>query len=160
MGLAWNTREWLKAEARGDLSKGSKIEFHFSSGKELFDETLISVDRHHSSAGQWVISPKQSRFYSVSVITRPVYALPQELCLSFICFPRVEHIGDATILGPPIDEVASEFGALLPALVREPLLPLGVRRQDDKPLKYPQHTPRCPAVRLPENQHKLRGSTP
>ena len=40
------------------------------------------------------------------------------------------------MIGPPIEEVALEFGALLSVLVREPLIPIGLRRQDDKPLTY------------------------
>jgi hypothetical protein len=136
MGLAWNTREWLAAQAGGKAATASNIEFHFLSGKELFDETYISADRHHSSAGEWVVLPRPSGFYSVSVVTRPVYALPKELCLTFSCFSREERIGNSTMIGPPIEEVALEFGALLSVLVREPLLPLGVRRQDDKPLMY------------------------
>lgn len=134
MALAWNTREWL-AHARSETS-GSKIEFHFLRGKALFDETGISPDRHHSSAGEWVMLPRPSGFYSVSVVTRPVYAPPQELCLSFSCFSRETRTGKGITIGPPVEEVALEFGALLSVLVREPLLPLGVRRQDDKPINY------------------------
>src|SRR5436190_1735987 len=109
-GLAWNTREWLAAQTRGETAHGTKVEFHFLSGKELFDETSISADRRRSSAGEWVMLPRPSGFYSVSVVTRPVYAIPQELCLSFTCFSREERIGVGTLLGPPIEEIALEFG--------------------------------------------------
>lgn len=121
MGLAWNTREWLAREARGETPpSGSKVEFHFLSGQELFDETCISPDRHHSSAGERVVLPRHPGLYSVRVVTRPVYALPQELSLSFDCFSREERIGRSVSSGPPVEEVALEFGALLSALVRDP----------------------------------------
>ena len=136
MGLAWNTHELLAREAQGETPTGSQVEFHFLSRRKLFDETCISPDRDHSSAGEWVVFPHHPGFYSVRVVTRPVYALPQELCLSFDCFSREEQIGRSLSSGPPVEEAALEFGALLSVLVREPLVPLGVRRQDDKPIAY------------------------
>src|SRR5436190_715242 len=49
--------------------------------------------------------------------------------------------------GPPIDEVAIELGSLLSLLVREPLIPLGPRRIDGRPIRFDQvnrQVPRSP----------------
>jgi len=63
--------------------------------------------------------------------------LPQELCLSFECFSKEEEIAEnSMIMGPPIEQVALEFGALLSTLTREPLVPLGIHRLDDRPVKH------------------------
>jgi hypothetical protein len=136
MALVWNTRQLLNSsptEPKRDAP--TPVEFHFLSRRELYDNTIITADRHHSSAGEWVIFGDH-RWYSVSVVTRPTYALPQELCLSFDCFTKEERIGTSTSVGPPIDEVALEFGALLSLLVREPLFPIGTRRISGKPFKF------------------------
>jgi hypothetical protein len=92
-----------------------------------------------AGAVEWAILGDHD-WYSVAVITRPVYAIPQELCLSFDCFSKRETVGVSVIDGPPIDDVALEFGALLSLLVREPLLPLGTRRIGGKPLKLSSYS--------------------
>ncbi len=43
------------------------------------------------------------------------------------------------VTGPPIDKVASELITLLSVFAREPLLPLGLRRQDDRPVTTPYY---------------------
>jgi hypothetical protein len=135
VGLAWNTKRLLAAQAEGETARGSRVEYHFLSGRRLFDATIVTADRNHSSAGEWVVLPAEADFYSVSVVSRPTYSLPQELCLSFNCYFKEESIGKGSKIGPPIEEVALEFGALLSVLAREPLLPLGIHRQDDKPIR-------------------------
>jgi hypothetical protein len=135
MSLAWNTRLLLSPKMQDQPITPVPVEFHFLSHRELYDNTILTVDRHHSSAGEWV-AYGDHHWYTVSVITRPVYALPQELCLSFDCFHRSERIGDGTLIGPPVEEVALEFGMLLSVLVREPLLPLGTRRLDGRPIRF------------------------
>src|SRR5690242_499566 len=99
MSLRWNTCKLLSPEGQ----RGIPIEFHFLSGRELYDSTILSADRHHSSAGEWVVHGDH-RWYTVAVVTRPVYALPQELCLSFECFTKKESTAWATTIGPPIDD--------------------------------------------------------
>jgi hypothetical protein len=135
MALQWNTRQLMLSKSTGESVSPTPVEFHFLSRRELYDNMIVTADRHHSSAGEWVVYGDH-HWYSLSVVTRPVYALPQELCLSFDCFSKTETIGNSTSFGPPIDEVALEFGALLSLLVREPLLPLGTRRNDGKPVKF------------------------
>lgn len=134
MALVWNTQQLL-SKMDDKLAERSSVEFHFLSRRELYDGCIKTADRHHSSAGEWVVLG-DSHWYTVSVMTRPVYALPQELCLSFDCFAKTEKFGISTWSGPPIDEVAIEFGTLLSLLVREPLVPLGIRRWDGKPIKF------------------------
>jgi len=124
MSLAWNTRELLR-EAH---TSGAPIEYHFLSNRQLFDSTILTADITHSSAGHFAVFG-DSRWYTVSVVTRPVYALPQELCLSFVCADRTVTLGNATSSNPPTDDVALEYGALLSLLAREPLVPLGTRRE-------------------------------
>src|SRR5262249_14635873 len=122
------------------------VEFHFLSRRELYDSSILTADRYSSSAGEWVAWGSQP-WYSVSVITRPVYSLPQELCLTFGCFNRTTTIGTSSESRPPIEDVASEFAALLSLLVREPLVPLGTRRIGGKPIKLDdvgRHVPRPP----------------
>jgi hypothetical protein len=144
------------AEAQVGLQ--SPVEFYFLSRRELYDSTILTADRHHSSAGEWVVHG-DLHWYSVAVITRPVYAIPQELCLSFDCFSRSETIGNGTIVGPPIDEVSIEFGTLLSLLAREPILPLGARRIDGKPVKLDHgygHVFRPPpAERIPKRINSI-----
>ena len=65
------------------LGVGSK--YHLRSWRELYDRSIITADRHHSSMHEWVLRGDR-HFYTVTVISRPCYALPQELCLSFDCF--------------------------------------------------------------------------
>jgi hypothetical protein len=126
----------MATEGQWATPRGSRVEFHFLSGRQLYDGTIKSADPDHSSAGEWVVFPHPPGLYSVRVVTRPVYTLPQELCLSFNCFSREERIGKSVLIGPPIEEVALEFGAVLSALVREPLVPLGVRRLDEVPVVF------------------------
>ncbi len=78
--LAWNTKRLMEKPAGGQ-----KVEYHFLSGRRLRDGAVISADPDHSSAGGWVVSQGP---YAVSVLTRPTYALPQRLCLSFTCHTR------------------------------------------------------------------------
>jgi hypothetical protein len=118
MDLVWNTKQWLAEIESGRTPASSRVEFHFLSGRELYDEMILSPDRHHSSAGEWVLLPRPRNFYSVAVVSRPVYARPQELCLSFRCFSKEEKIGTSISIGPPIEEVALQFGHLLSVLVR------------------------------------------
>ena len=129
MALIWNTRQLISSASRSEPSRPTPVEFHFLSHRELYDSTIVTVDRHHSSAGEWVVRGDHHS-------TRPVYVLPQELCLSFDCFSKTEEIGNSKRSGPPIDDVALEFGALLSLLVREPLAPLGTRRIDGKLLSW------------------------
>ena len=135
MSLSWNTRQLISSRSSGQSVTSTPVEFHFLTGRELYDDTIVTADRHHSSAGEWVVCGDH-HWYSVTVVTRPVYALPQELCLSFDCFTNTETIGSGTIFGPPTEEVALEFGTLLSLLVREPLLPLGHRRIGGKPIRF------------------------
>ena len=151
MVLAWNTRQLLSSEP----GMATPVEFHFLSRRELYDSAIITADRHHSSAGEWVLRNSYPG-YSLAVITRPTYAVPQELCLSFDCFSKFEIIGRGKSEGPPIDEVAIEFGTLLSLLVREPLLPLGARRVGGKPVKFDRpygHVSRLP----PANEIPAKG---
>jgi hypothetical protein len=134
MSLAWNTRKLASAECGDDAQTPTPVEFHFLSRRELYDSSILTADRYSSSAGEWVAWGAYP-WYSVSVVTRPVYSLPQELCLSFGCFHRTTTIGNSSESGPPIEEVANEFAALLSLLVREPLVPLGTRRIGGKPIK-------------------------
>jgi hypothetical protein len=135
MALAWNTSQLLSAGSGDKPASATPVEFHFLSRRELFDSTISTVDRYHSSAGEWAVLGDH-HWYSVAVITHPVYTIPQELCLSFDCFSKTETAGTSQLHGPPIDDVALEFGALLSLLVREPLLPLGTRRISGKPCKF------------------------
>ncbi len=137
MSLAWNTRELIQSEC----SSGASIEYHFLSNRQLFDSCILTADVNHSSAGTFAVFG-DGRWYTVSVVTRPVYALPQELCLSFMCARRTISLGSATSSGPPVDEVALEYGALLSLLAREPLVPLGVRRQDGVALRFEESSGR------------------
>jgi hypothetical protein len=125
MALSWNTRQLLSSS-----SGGTPVEFHFLSRRQLYDSTILT----HGPI-EWAVVGDH-HWYSVAVITRPVYAIPQELCLAFDCFSKRETVGrSVTNEGPPIDDVALEFGVLLSLLVREPLLPLGTRRINGKPVK-------------------------
>jgi hypothetical protein len=140
MALVWNTRLLLSRDAQTRTS--TPVEFHFLSRCERYDSNIVTVDRHHSSAGGWAVYG-DNHWYSVSVISHPSYRLPQELCLSFDCFHRTESFGEQmssgetyTLLGPPTEEVALEFGTLLSVLVRCALVPIGVRRLNDKPVKF------------------------
>jgi len=162
MALAWNTRQLISSESKDKSGAPIPVEFHFLSRRELYDSTILTADRHHSSAGEWVLHGDH-HWYSVAVVTRPVYMLPQELCLSFDCFLKKETIRTGTMVGPPIDEVALELGVLLSLLVREPLLPLGTRRIGGKPFRFDNrygHVFRPSPAEAPPakgvNSHELR----
>jgi hypothetical protein len=138
MSLAWNTEQLLNALAGKTVPARTAVEYHFLSWRELYDKSILSADGHHSSAGEWVLRGDR-HFYTVNVTSRPCYSLPQHLCLSFDCFTKTDTEKNWTMSGPPIDKVASELITLLSVFAREPLLPLGLRRQDDRPLTIPYH---------------------
>lgn len=136
-GIAWNTGQLLCAATSDAPIERTPVEYHLRSWRELYDKAILSADRHHSSAGEWVVHG-DGHFYTVSVTSRPVYTLPQELCLSFDCCTLIERgetaSGSYISQGPPIEEVARDFLVLLSAWAREPLVPLGIRRQDNRPI--------------------------
>jgi hypothetical protein len=138
MSLAWNTEQLLNAATGKTVPAHTAVEYHFLSWRELYDKSIISADRHHSSAGEWVLRGDR-HFYTVSVTSHPTYELPQHLCLSFDCFSKTNTEKHWTVSGPPIDNVAAELITLLSVFAREPLLPLGVRRMDDRPVTFPYH---------------------
>jgi len=138
MSLAWNTEQLLNAASGKTAPARTAVEYHLLSWRELYDKSIISADRHHSSAGEWVIRGDR-HFYTVTVTSRPFYALPQHLCLAFDCFTKTETEKNWNVTGPPIDKVASELITLLSVFAREPLLPLGIRRMDDRPMTLPYH---------------------
>lgn len=135
MALVWNTKQLLSNELKERGVTGTPVEYHFLSYRRLYDSSIVTVDKDHSSAGEWV-AVGDHHWYTLAVITHPTYALPQELCLSFDCFSRTETMGNATSSGPPIEPVAIELGAIISLLAREPIIPLGVRRVDGKPVKW------------------------
>lgn len=135
--VAWNTGQLL-SRANGDApAEETPVEYHLLSWRELYDKSILSADRHHSSAGEWVLHG-DGHFYTVTVVSRPVYALPQELCLSFDCYTIIERgetlVGSYISQGPPIEHVARDFLVLLSVWAREPLVPLGIRRQNNRPI--------------------------
>jgi hypothetical protein len=141
MSLAWNTKQLLDASAT-TADSSTPVEYHLQTGRELYDARIISANRYTSSAGEWVVNQD---LYSVSVVSRPFSALPQELCLSFNCYYKKEIVsGDSFLVGPPIDQVALEFTAILSLLAREPILLLGTRRIGNRPIidQYPYSLPR------------------
>jgi hypothetical protein len=137
MSLAWNTRRLLSPTTGGEAPERTAVEYHLRSWRELYDKSILSADRYSSSAGQWVIRG-DGHFYTVTVISRPVYAVPQELCVAFDCCTRVEEgmtpVGAFHSEGQPIEEVALDFLALLSVWAREPLMPLGRRRVANQPI--------------------------
>ena len=124
MALVWNTRQLLSPTGV-ETGTADPVEFHFLSRRQLYDSNILTADPLRTV--EWAVHGDH-HWYTMAVITRPVYEIPQELCLSFDCFWKTKKIGVTQIDGPPIDDVALEFGALLSLLVREPLLPLGTRR--------------------------------
>jgi hypothetical protein len=145
MGLAWNTQRLIKGPA------GHKVEYHLVSGRRLRDGAIISADPDHSSAGEWVVRDGP---YVVSVLTRPTYILPQQLCLSFTCNPRKLESPGFSSHGPPVDEVAFDFAVLLSLFARHPIALLGVRRLSDQPVIFNYHydlpRPPLPMQRAPD----------
>ena len=154
MAIERNTRRLLAAAASEEAGERTPVEYHLLSWRELYDKSIITADRHHSSAGEWVLRG-DSHFYTVTVITRPYYALPQELCLSFDCFTETETKAysegvSTTTIGPPIEEVASDFVTLLSLFAREPLIPLGTRRIGNRPVaNRPYYSPPPRTTRSP-----------
>jgi hypothetical protein len=146
VSLAWNTSQLLGAGGDSPTGERIPIEYHLLTGRELYDAKIISADRYSSGAAEWVFRGAPN-FYSVSVVTRPFYSLPQELCLSFDCFSRTlegQNIENRVIItGPPTDEVAFEFAALLSLFAREPIGLLGSRRIRNRPIfsRYPYEPP-------------------
>jgi hypothetical protein len=129
MSLAWNTRRQI--EVVSAPASGERVEYHLRSWRRLRDDAIVSADPDHSSAGEWVV---QAGHYVVSVMTRPTYSLPQELCLSFVCYSRKLEATGFMSEGPPIDEVAYDFATLLSLFARHPVGLVGVRRLDDRPI--------------------------
>lgn len=145
MGIVWNTRQLQSAAGSGAAVERTSVEYHLHSWRELYDKSILSADRHHSSAGEWVVHG-DGHFYTVTVTSRPVYTLPQELCLAFDCCTLTERgvtaVGAYSSVGPPIEDVARDFLALLSVWAREPLVPMGVRRLDNRPITaLPQYAP-------------------
>lgn len=132
MSLAWNTKRLMLMEEPA----GQKVEYHLLSERRLRDGAIISPDPDHSSAGEWVV---RAGPYAVSVLTRPTYTLPQQLCLSFTCHTRAVEAPGFSSYGPPVDEVAFDFAVLLSLLARHPVALLGVRRLDDHPVMFNYH---------------------
>jgi hypothetical protein len=134
LSLALNTKKLLMA-AGSPAGESTQVEYHFLSWRELYDKRFITADRYSSGTAEWVLYGDR-HFYTLSVISRPFYALPQELCLAFDCFTTTKTFGRGASTGSPFDEVAVEFAALLSVLAREALVPLGPRRIGDKPIRF------------------------
>jgi hypothetical protein len=137
-------------DASADRRAGQAVEYHLQSGRALYDAAIVGPDPLGSGAAEWIL-PGNQDFYSVSVVSRPFYALPQELCVSFPCFARQTEGKVASSFGPPIDDVAFEFAAILSLLAREPIALLGLRRLGNRPLTNQYHyiPPPQDVARLP-----------
>ncbi len=142
MGLASNTRRLLERAPIADSAESTHVEYHLLSWRELYDKSIITADRYSSGAARWVIRGGKE-FYTVTVVSRPYYSLPQELCLSFDCFMQeVETTGGGASVKQnwlPIEQVALEFSVLLSVFAREPLVPLGLRREGGQPIVEVPH---------------------
>ena len=118
MSLAWNVKQYTESTRHRDSSKRVPVEYHLLSWRELYDKSILTADRYSSSAGEWVVSSTKD-FYQVAVLSRPVYAIPQRLCLSFDCFTKEESIesegGRFLSADQPMDQVAlgTPIGTLL-----------------------------------------------
>lgn len=134
MSLALNTKKLLAA-AGSPAGESTQVEYHFLSWRELYDKRFLTADRYSSGTAEWVLYGDR-HFYSLSVVSRPFYALPQELCLAFDCFTTTKTFERGASTGPPFDDVAVEFAALLSVLAREALVPLGPRRIGDQPIRF------------------------
>ena len=144
MSLAWNTRKLLGNETSAESEGRTTVEYHFLSWRELYDKSILTADRYSSDAAQWVVRGGSIEgFYTTTVVSRPRYSLPQELCLTFDCFEQTISQttpgGDMVYMGPPIERVALEFLALLSLFAREPLVPLGLRRVNNTPIVETPH---------------------
>ena len=133
MYLAWNTQQLLGVEPISESTGSCPIEYHLNSWRELYDKSIITADRYSSGAARWVIRGGH-QFYTVKVLSHPLYSLPQELCLSFDCFSLVSKTDNSIQEWFPIEQVAFEFAVLLSVFAREPLMPLGPRRQAGEPV--------------------------
>lgn len=136
MSLVWNIKRLLDASQGEDSAERVRVEYHVLSWRELYDKSILTLDRYSSGAGEWVVQGGPG-FFNVTVVSYPYYVLPQRLCLSFECATktsRYERAGrQTTVVGPPIESVALDLIALLSVFAREPLVPLGARRVGDKP---------------------------
>ncbi|MGB7439299.1 MAG: hypothetical protein WBR26_05930 [Candidatus Acidiferrum sp.] len=121
VGLASNTRNLLLAEVKSKKPT-IRVEYHFLSGRELYDKNIITADRYSSGAAAWALR-FQEHFYRVTVISRPFRRLPQILCLSF------DGVQDESA-----EVAAIDFLSVLSVFAREPLVPLGVRRFGNDPI--------------------------
>jgi hypothetical protein len=148
MSLAWNTRRLMDTST--DRPTGQPVEYHLLSGRALYDAATISHDPLRSGTAEWILHADQD-FYSVSVVSRPFDALPQELCVSFPCFVKRTEGKVASSVIIPLDDVAFEFAALLSLLAREPITLLGLRRLANRPItnQYPYIPPPQDVRRLP-----------
>jgi hypothetical protein len=137
MDLALNTRHLIGPTRATKSVESVAIEYHLLSRRELYDKSIITPDRYSSDAARWVIRGGK-KFYSVTVVSRPYYNLPQELCLSFDCFQQElkTKVGDiqGTEFFLPLEQVAFEFSVLLSVFAREPLILIGLRREGDMPV--------------------------
>ena len=137
MDLASNTRHLLGLIRSAKSVESTANEYHLLSWRELYDKSIITADRYSSDAARWVIQGGK-QFYTVTVVSRPYYNLPQELCLSFDCFVQeVETIATGAHVKEkrlPIEQVALEFSILLSVFAREPLVLLGLRREGEQPI--------------------------
>src|SRR5690349_3059577 len=88
VGLASNTRHFPWLAPSPESVESVAIEYHLLSWRELYDKSILTADRYSSGAARWVIRG-QKHFYTVEVVSRPYYSLPQELCLSFDCYAQV-----------------------------------------------------------------------
>lgn len=142
MDLSSNTRHLLGLIQPAESIKSIPIEYHLLSWRELYDKSIITTDRYSSHAAQWVIQGEK-QFYRVTVVSRPYYTLPQELCLSFDCFMQeIEATGPGGHVREewlPYEQVALEFSILLSVFAREPVVLLGLRREGDRPIVDKPH---------------------
>jgi len=144
VSLTWNSKKLLGVESSVESGRRTRAEYHFLSWRELYDKSILTADRYSSGAAEWVIRSQDiDGFYTVRVVSRPFYRLPQQLCLTFDCFEEVIHkttpFGSSTSIGPPIERVALEFLGLISVFTRALLVPLGLRRVDDTPIIETPH---------------------
>jgi hypothetical protein len=133
VSLAANTRLLLKSDPAAATVHRVRVEYHLLSGRELYDNTILTPDRHHSSAGRWIIGPHNPP-YEIKVISYPYYSLPQELCLAFDCFQQLEKNEGVHVSWLPYEDVVHDLLVLLSVFAREPVTPVGLRREDNEPI--------------------------
>lgn len=135
IGLASNTRNILLGDVQSRRPT-VRAEYHFLSGRELYDKNIIAADRYSSGAAARALA-FQEDFYRVTVISRPFRQLPQILCVSF------DGVQDE-----PLEVIAIEFLSFLSVFAREPLVPLGIRRFGNDPIILePEYRPLTRQVR-------------